>query len=78
MDGPSEDAGPMLSVCLVKSHTHGKRQSSYLRQPPGTRRLLFPLKDIQAWEEGALLEVCDLDRGGRIVRPQTGTEPRSA
>jgi hypothetical protein len=40
------------------------------RRLPGTRRVLFLLPELEAWEEGAELEVVELPRKGRIVRPK--------
>ena len=40
------------------------------RRPPGRRRLLFPLRDLEAWEAGAELEQKRWGRDGRIVRPR--------
>lgn len=39
------------------------------RKLPGRRELLFVLADLEAWEDGAALEVRKLPNGGRIVRP---------
>jgi hypothetical protein len=39
------------------------------RKLPGTRRCLFLEAELEAWEAGAVLEVVELPRGGRIVRP---------
>ncbi len=39
------------------------------RKFPGSRRCLFRVDELEAWEDGAPLEVVDLPRGGRIVRP---------
>jgi hypothetical protein len=39
------------------------------RRLPGTRRCLFTPAELEAWLDGAELEVVDLGRGGRIVRP---------
>ena len=39
------------------------------RKPPGTRQLLFLPDELDAWEDGAELEVVQLPRGGRVVRP---------
>lgn len=39
------------------------------RKMPGTRRCLVPVKDFQAWLDGAELEMIPLAAGGRIVRP---------
>ena len=40
---------------------------------PGARRCLFRLDWLEAWEGGAALELVELERGGRIVRPLTDT-----
>ena len=39
------------------------------RRMPGARRCLFLPADLEAWENGARLEVVELPRGGRVVRP---------
>jgi excisionase family DNA binding protein len=40
------------------------------RRLPGGRRCLFREDELEAWEEGAQLEVVELARGGRVVRPK--------
>jgi hypothetical protein len=42
------------------------------RKMPATKRLLFSLADLEAWENGAPLELVRLPDGGRIVRPVGG------
>lgn len=39
------------------------------RRPAGTRRLLFLESDLDAWDDGAPLDVRRLPRGGRVVLP---------
>jgi hypothetical protein len=39
------------------------------RRLPGSRRCLFLPAELDAWDNGAALDVRELDRGGRIVRP---------
>lgn len=39
------------------------------RKLPGARRCLFRLDELQAWANGAALEVLQLHGGGRVVRP---------
>ena len=39
------------------------------RRLAGARRCLFRTDELEAWENGARLEVHDLPDGGRIVRP---------
>jgi hypothetical protein len=48
------------------------------RKLPGSRRCLFLLDDLEAWENGAELEVIQLPHGGRIVRPVGGARPEAA
>jgi excisionase family DNA binding protein len=36
---------------------------------PGSRRCLFKPDELEKWEAGAELEMLELRRGGRIVRP---------
>jgi len=38
---------------------------------PGSRRLLFRLDELEAWERGAELATEHLARGGRRVKPVT-------
>jgi excisionase family DNA binding protein len=40
------------------------------RRLPGARRCLFREDELEAWEEGVPLEVVELARGGRVVRPK--------
>lgn len=39
------------------------------RKLPGSRRCLFLEHELAAWENGAALEVVELPRGGRVVKP---------
>jgi excisionase family DNA binding protein len=39
------------------------------RRLPGTRRCLFVEAELQAWENGAELELVETN-GGRVVRPK--------
>ena len=43
------------------------------RRPPGARRCLFLETEITAWLDGASLDVLDLPRGGRVVKPSAST-----
>jgi excisionase family DNA binding protein len=40
------------------------------RKLPGSRRLLFREDELEAWEDGAELELTQGSRGGRVVRPK--------
>ena len=39
------------------------------RRLPGSRRCLFRSDELEAWEDGAPLEVTILPQGGRVVTP---------
>jgi len=39
------------------------------RRLPGSRRCLFREDELQAWEDGAELEIVDVGGSGRLVRP---------
>jgi hypothetical protein len=39
------------------------------RKLPGRRGLIFPLDELEAWEDGASLETLNLAAGGRVCRP---------
>jgi len=40
------------------------------RKLPGSRRCLFLVAELEAWEAGSELEAVELRDGGRIVRPK--------
>ena len=40
------------------------------RRLPGTRRSLFRLDELEAWENGTPLEATELPRDGRVVVPR--------
>ncbi len=42
------------------------------RKLPGRRGLLFPLDELEAFEDGAELETVNLPGGGRVCRPVEG------
>jgi hypothetical protein len=39
------------------------------RKLPGRRGLLFPLDELEEWEDGAVLETLGVGGGGRVCRP---------
>lgn len=43
------------------------------RKPVSTARLLFLESELDAWDDGAPLEVKKLPRGGRVVRPKVAS-----
>ena len=42
------------------------------RKLDGTNKIIFLEAELDAWENGADLEVVHLPRGGRVVRPVNG------
>jgi hypothetical protein len=44
------------------------------RRLPGQRRCLFVEEELTAWMNGVPLVVTELPEGGRIVRPEAGTD----
>jgi hypothetical protein len=42
------------------------------RRLPGSRRCLFRVDELEAWEDGARLEVREIAGGGRLVVPVGG------
>jgi hypothetical protein len=39
------------------------------RKQPGTRRVLYPARELEQWIDGADLETIELAGGGRVVKP---------
>ena len=63
--------------CSVRTiHELARHNQIPVRRLPGSRPLLFRADHLDAWENGAQLEVIELPRGGRIVRPSGGSRPR--
>ena len=58
-----------LRCSLRTIHELSRRDEIPVRRMPGSRRLLFSEQDLDQWENGAPLEVVELPRGGRLVRP---------
>jgi excisionase family DNA binding protein len=56
--------------CSVRSvHELTRTNSVPFRRLPGQRRCLFVEAELVAWEDGARLEVVELEHGGRVVKP---------
>jgi len=57
---------------LFATHYHELTRLAEIphRKLPGSRRCLFVVSDLEQWEAGCELEVAELARGGRIVRPR--------
>lgn len=74
LNGPSpylhtEDIAELLG-CTCRTIAEFTRNNQIPhRKPPGGRRCLFLLAEVTAWVDGAELEVVELPRGGRVVRP---------
>lgn len=49
-----------------------RRQPSEIphRKPAGRRELIFPIDELEAWEDGAALETFHGPDGGRVCRPR--------
>lgn len=58
-----------LRCSLRTVHELARRNEIPLRRLPGCRRLLFVADHLAQWEDGAPLEIVQLGRGGRVVRP---------
>jgi excisionase family DNA binding protein len=65
----SEEAARFLRVSLRTIREMARLNQVPVRRPSGSRRLLFREDELREWIEGAELEVFELPRGGRIVRP---------
>jgi excisionase family DNA binding protein len=64
-----EDVAARLRCSIRTIHELTRRGAIPHRRLPGSRRCLFRADELEAWENGARLEVTALPRGGRIVRP---------
>lgn len=66
----AEEVAPLVGMAPSTLAEHCRRGRFPHRRLPGTRRLLFPAADVQAYLDGCDLEVRELARGGRIVKPK--------
>jgi predicted DNA-binding transcriptional regulator AlpA len=64
-----EDVAALLGCSKRTVHERARLAEIPHRRPPSARRLLFLEDEIRAWLDGAELEVTELPRGGRVVRP---------
>jgi excisionase family DNA binding protein len=62
-----EQAAERLHLSRWTIRDKARRQQLPHRKPPGTRRLLFSVADLEAFEDGAELEYRKWGRDGRIV-----------
>lgn len=66
-----EDVAARLRCSTRKVHELTRCREIPHRRLPGSRRCLFLEADLAAWEAGAELEVVELAREGRLVRPSS-------
>jgi len=65
----ADEVAARLRCSLRTVHELARRNEIPLRRLPGCRRLLFPAEHLTQWEDGSPLEIVQLSRGGRVVRP---------
>lgn len=65
-----EDVAEMLGCSPRTVHERTRLREIPHRKPAGVRRVLFLEDELRAWLDGAPLEVEELPRGGRVVRPK--------
>jgi hypothetical protein len=66
-----EDVAGRYHCSTRRIHELTRTQAIPHRRLPGSRRCLFLDAELEAWDNGAELEVRELAGGGRIVRPKT-------
>jgi excisionase family DNA binding protein len=65
-----EDVAERLRCSRRTVHELTRTNAIPHRRLPGSRRCLFRPEELDAWEDGAELEVTALPRGGRVVSPR--------
>ncbi len=65
-----EDVADRLHCSVRKVHGLTSASAIPHRRLPGSRRCLFLVAELEAWEGGAALVETKLAGGGRIVRPK--------
>jgi predicted DNA-binding transcriptional regulator AlpA len=63
------EVSPLVGMAPSTLAEHCRRGRFPHRKLPGSRRLLFPAADVQAYLDGCELETRLLGDGGRIVKP---------
>lgn len=66
-----EDVAARLHCSRRTVHELTRTNSIPHRRLPGSRRCLFRSDELEAWENGSVLKVTPLPRGGRVVTPVT-------
>ncbi|MDX6637554.1 MAG: Helix-turn-helix domain [Solirubrobacterales bacterium] len=64
-----EDVARRLRCSTRTVHELTRNNAIPHRRLPGTRRCLFRVDELEAWENGAPLHTTRLPRGGRVVTP---------
>jgi excisionase family DNA binding protein len=64
-----EDVAERLHCSIRTVHELTRTSSIPHRRLAGSRRCLFRVDELEAWENGSALEAIDLPRGGRLVTP---------
>ena len=64
-----EDVAELLGCSKRTVHERARLGEIPHRRPPAARRLLFLESELRAWIDGAPLELVELPRGGRVIRP---------
>lgn len=72
-----EDVAERLRCSTRKVHEWTRLGQIPHRRLPGSRRCLFLVGELEEWEGGAPLEVSELPRGGKSVRPVRSPESRN-
>jgi excisionase family DNA binding protein len=65
-----EEVAERLRCSTRKVHELTRTAAIPHRRLPGSRRCLFLVAELEAWEAGALLDVKELGEGGRLVAPR--------
>jgi len=63
----TEEVAERLRCSIAKVHELTRLRAIPHRRLPGSRRCLFLVADLEAWEAGGELQVRELERGGRVV-----------
>jgi excisionase family DNA binding protein len=69
----AEEVAIRLRCSLRTVHELTRTRRIPHRKLPGSRRCLFRVEELVAWESGTDLDVQELPRGGRVVRPVRST-----
>jgi len=64
-----QDVCDLLGCSKRTIHERARLGEIPHRKMPSARRLLFVEEEIRAWLDGAPLELVELPRNGRVVRP---------